>query len=50
MASLADDLVARDQLASAERERFVTAIHDAARQGRFSMRLTMFGVIALAPV
>jgi SAM-dependent methyltransferase len=46
MESLADDLVARDVLPSADRERFVATIRDAARSGRFSMRLTMFGVVA----
>jgi SAM-dependent methyltransferase len=49
MESLADDLVARDRLASADRGLFVTTIHDAARQGRFSMRLTMFAVVASVP-
>jgi SAM-dependent methyltransferase len=46
MESLADDLIARDVLPSPDRERFVATIHDAARRGRFSMRLTMFGVVA----
>ncbi len=46
MESLADDLVANDRLASADRERFLATIHDAARQGRFSMRLTMFAVVS----
>jgi SAM-dependent methyltransferase len=46
MESLADDLIARGTLPSDERERFVATIHDAARRGRFSMRLTMFGVVA----
>ncbi len=49
MESLADDLVARDRLASADRGLFVTTIHDAARQGRFSMRLTIFAVVASVP-
>jgi SAM-dependent methyltransferase len=46
MDSLADDLVARDRLPTADRERFVSTIHDAARRGQFSMRLTMFAVVA----
>jgi SAM-dependent methyltransferase len=49
MESLADDLIARGTLPSDERERFVATIHDAARRGRFSMRLTMFGVVAAVP-
>ena len=49
MESLADDLVARGRLATSHRGRFVTTIHDAARGGQFSMGLTMFGVIAIAP-
>jgi SAM-dependent methyltransferase len=46
MESLADDLVANARLASADRRRFVSTIHDAARRGRFSMRLTMFAVVS----
>ena len=49
MESLADDLVATDQLAPAERDRFVSTIHQAAREDRFSMTLTMYGVVAAAP-
>jgi SAM-dependent methyltransferase len=49
MESLADDLVARERLPIAERARFVSTIHDAARRGRFSMRLTMFAVVAAIP-
>ena len=49
MESLADDLVATDRLATANRQRFVSTIHDAARRGQFSMRLTMFAVVAAAP-
>jgi SAM-dependent methyltransferase len=48
MESLADDLVASGALPMAGRSRFVATIHDAARRGRFSMRLTMFGVVATA--
>jgi hypothetical protein len=49
MASLAEDLVARGLLPSAERDAFVARIHEAARRDRFSMRLTMFAVVASAP-
>jgi SAM-dependent methyltransferase len=49
MESLADDLVATDRLATADRRRFVSTVHDAARRGQFSMGLTMFGVVAVAP-
>jgi len=44
MSSLADDLVDVGQLPPADRERFVSTIHQAARDGRFSMALTMFAV------
>jgi SAM-dependent methyltransferase len=46
MDSLADDLVARGQLSHDARGGFVSTIHDAARQGRCAMRLTMFGAVA----
>jgi hypothetical protein len=46
MSSLADDLVDRGQLQPVDRERFVSTIHQAARDGRFSMALTMFAVVA----
>jgi SAM-dependent methyltransferase len=49
MESLADDLVARDRLATADHGQFVSKIHEAARRGQFSMRLTMFAVVATAP-
>jgi hypothetical protein len=49
MESLADDLVATGRLATADRQRFVSTIHDAARRGQFLMSLTMFGVVAVAP-
>lgn len=49
MRSLAEDLVATGQLDNADADRFVSTIHDAARNGRFSMSLTMFAVIATAP-
>ena len=49
MQSLADDLVAADQLAPAERDRFVSRIHQAARRDQFSMNLTMYAVVASAP-
>ncbi len=49
MSSLAEDLVETGQLAAADQGRFVSTIHDAARAGRFSMSLTMFGVVAAKP-
>ena len=49
MSSLADDLVDTGQLEAVDRERFVSTIHQAARDGRFSMALTMFAVVAQAP-
>jgi SAM-dependent methyltransferase len=48
MASLAGDLVESGELARTAADRFVATIHDAARRGRFSMALTMFGVVARA--
>jgi SAM-dependent methyltransferase len=50
MSSLSDDLVDRGQLDADDRERFVSTIHAAARRDRFSMALTMFGVVAVAPM
>lgn len=49
MSSLADDLVARGQLEHDERQRFVDAVHAAARTNRFSMSLAMFAVAATVP-
>ena len=48
MSSLAEDLVDAGQLGAGDRDRFVATIHAAAREGRFSMALTMFGVVAVA--
>jgi SAM-dependent methyltransferase len=48
MSSLADDLVDVGQLQPADRERFVSTIHQAARDGRFTMALTMCAVVARA--
>jgi SAM-dependent methyltransferase len=50
MRSLAEDLVAAGQLVPEDRDRFVSTIHNAARGGRFSMRLTMYAVVAEAPI
>jgi ubiquinone/menaquinone biosynthesis C-methylase UbiE len=50
MRSLAEDLVEAGQLAPSEVERFVAAVHDAARSGRFTMALSMFGVVAVVPL
>lgn len=49
MWSLAGDVIETGNLAPDAREDFVETIHQAARQGRFSMALTMFGVIARVP-
>ena len=48
MTSLAQDLIDTGYLSADERDRFVSTIHSAAREGRFSMALTMFGVVAVA--
>lgn len=49
MSSLADDLVDAGQLKPDDRQRFTSTIHHAARDGRFSMALTMLAVVARAP-
>ncbi|MGI8793954.1 MAG: methyltransferase domain-containing protein [Acidimicrobiales bacterium] len=49
MTSLADDVIERGHLALNDRERFVSTIHQAARDDRFSMTLTMFAIIAELP-
>lgn len=49
MTSLADDLIETGNLALDVREDFVERIHQAAREGRFTMALTMFAVIARLP-
>ena len=49
MQSLADDLVDKDQLAPTERDQLVAKIHQAARENRFSMSLTMYAVVAAGP-
>jgi ubiquinone/menaquinone biosynthesis C-methylase UbiE len=46
MSSLAEDLIDAGQLGADDRDRFVATIHAAAHEGRFSMALTMFGVVA----
>jgi SAM-dependent methyltransferase len=48
MSSLAEDLVEAGQLGADDRDPFVATIQAAAREGRFSMALTMFGVVAVA--
>ena len=48
MSSLAEDLIDAGQLDAGDQERFVSTVHTAAREGRFSMALTMFGVVAVA--
>lgn len=49
MAVMAEAMVAAGQLRADEVDRFVETAEEAARQGRFSMRLTMHSVIAEAP-
>jgi SAM-dependent methyltransferase len=49
MTSLADDLIGTGNLALDAREDFVERIHQAARERRFTMALTMFAVIARLP-
>ena len=49
MSSLADDLVETGHLPAGDRARFVATIHTAAHDGRFSMALTMFALVAVAP-
>lgn len=49
MAVVADELVAAGQLAADERQQFVKTVEDAARHGRFTMRLTMHALVAAAP-
>ena len=48
MSSLAEDLIVAGQLGVDDRDRFVSTIHSAAHDGRFSMALTIFGVVAVA--
>ena len=48
MSSLAEDLIDAGQLGADDRDRFVSTIHSAAREGRFSMALKMFAVVAVA--
>lgn len=50
MASLADDLVATGHLEPGGADAFVTTVADAARRGRFTMAITMYAVVATAPV
>jgi ubiquinone/menaquinone biosynthesis C-methylase UbiE len=47
MRSLAEDLVATNQLPAQDCARFVTTIHEAARRNQFSMALTMYAVVAI---
>jgi SAM-dependent methyltransferase len=48
MQSLGDELVDADQLAPADRDAFVSTIHQAAFRGQFWMALTMYAVVAMA--
>lgn len=49
MAIMAEAMVDAGQLAPDEVDRFVETVEEAARQGRFTMRLTMHSLIAAAP-
>ena len=49
MDSLVDDLVAAGRLPGDDRQLVLATIQDAARRGEFTMRLTMFGVVAISP-
>lgn len=49
MTSLADDLIETGNLALDARGDFVERIHQAAREGRFAMALTMLAVVARVP-
>ena len=49
MESLAEDLVAAGTLTKVDQDAFVATIKGSARQGRFSLRLTMSAVVAVAP-
>jgi len=49
MRSLAEDLVSVGQLGPSEIDQFVSTVHDAARNGRFSMSIIVFAVIAESP-
>ena len=49
MAVMAEALVDAGQLAADEVDRFVETAEEAARQGRFTMRLTMRSLVAAAP-
>lgn len=49
MRSLAEDLVSVGQLGPSEIDQFVSTVHDAARNDRFSMSVIVFAVIAESP-
>lgn len=49
MAAMAESLVEAGQLAAVEVDWFVETVEEAARQGRFTMRLTMHSLLAAAP-
>lgn len=50
MTSLAEDLVDADHLPARDEEWFVSTVRTAAREGRFTMALTVFAVVAAAPM
>lgn len=49
MRELAQDVIDAGELDADQLDRFVTTAHDAARQGRFTMSLTMYAVVATRP-
>jgi hypothetical protein len=49
MTSLADDVIETGNLAPDARDDFIERIHQAAREGRFTMALSMFAVMARLP-
>jgi hypothetical protein len=49
MAVMAEVMVEAGQLRADEVDRFVETVEEAARRGRFTMRLTMHSLIAAAP-
>jgi hypothetical protein len=49
MRDLAQDLAEAGELDANDHDRFVTTAHEAARQGRFTMSLTMHAVAATRP-
>lgn len=49
MLEIIDELVAGGELPTSKRDDSISSIEEAARNGRFEMRLTMYAVLAVAP-